>query len=109
MNVNALKPVSLNLPAHIADLIEETRNHLPGQWEDLVASAAEQVIDSKSFESCRREFDGLFVDSQWTFDGPADRAAFVAPLMAALRTAHERHHAGASEATAGRLESVAVL
>ena len=88
MSINAPKTVTFNLPAHIADLIEETRNHLPGQWEELVASAVEQFIDGKSFDACRREFECLLVDSQWGFDGPADRAEFVAPLIAALRKAH---------------------
>lgn len=86
-----LKPVTFLLPAHIANLIEATRNHLPGQWDELVGSLAEQFLDGRSFEACCREFDYVLVDSQWTFEDPADRAEFVAPLIAALRSAHARH------------------
>lgn len=93
MNNQELKPVIIRLPAHIADLINATREHLPGVWEEWAASPMEQSLERDSFEVCVREFDSLFVDGRWDFDGPADRAAFVAPLVAALRKAYDRHSA----------------
>ena len=85
-NTDNLKPVTFLLPGHLANLIEETRNRLPGQWEEWIAAPAN--LDIKSFDACLREFEALFVDSNWTFDGPADRAEFMAPLIVALRKAH---------------------
>lgn len=88
-NNENLKPVTFELPSRLANLIEETRNHLPGQWEEWLAVPAKQSLEHDAFDDCRREFEGLFVDSQWKFDDSADRAKFVAPLHRALQKAYE--------------------
>ena len=92
-NTPSMKAVTLMLPAHIADLIEATRGQLVGQWEDWAVTAAEQALDSQSFEACRREFESLLVDSNWQFDDCEGRAQFMEPLLKALTVAYAQHHA----------------
>ena len=79
-----MKEITFLVPAHVADLIAETRVQLDGAWDDWAVSAALQCLERNSLEGCLAEFDSLLVDGKRDFDDAMDRRRFMLPLNRAL-------------------------
>jgi hypothetical protein len=92
--------VTIMAPAHIADFIEQARGPLEGILEDWMTATIEQCLARRTYKECEAEFDDLYIEAAFEFDGPADKKKFMAPIRVALKKAHAAHHAMNAEGVA---------
>ena len=91
MSTVPMKKVTLLVPAHIADLIEETQDTL--DWESWACSPVDQAIDNDSLAGCLGEFESLFIKESFAFENDADRNRFMGPINRAVTKAWKREQA----------------